>query len=85
MFSAQSLLAPAAFGLGAKYFAFYEVVGVGVQWNNFAKSPAEDDEYHLGAVVCMLCFDSVLYGILVWYIGNVHPGMSRNIWNSECE
>ncbi|PRD32326.1 UNVERIFIED_CONTAM: ATP-binding cassette sub-family A member 2 [Trichonephila clavipes] len=70
----QSLLSTTAFGLGAKYFAFYEEVGVGVQWSNIAISPVEDDEYSLLSVAIMMLIDAILYSVLVWYIENVHPG-----------
>ncbi|XP_054722736.1 ATP-binding cassette sub-family A member 2-like [Uloborus diversus] len=72
--SLASLLSTTAFGLGAKYFAFYEEVGVGVQWSNIAISPVEDDEYSLRSVALMMITDAVLYSLLVWYIENVHPG-----------
>ena len=64
-----------AFGLGAKYFALYEIEGVGVQWNNLSVSPVEDVQYSLLLVILMMIFDSLLYGLLTWYIKNVHPGM----------
>lgn len=70
----QSLLAPTAFGLGAKYFAFYEEIGVGAQWSNMAVSPVEDDAYNLWNVTEMLIVDAFVYAVLVWYIENVHPG-----------
>ena len=73
-FPTQSLFSTTAFGLGAKYFAFYEIQGMGVQWNNIAKSPVEDDQYNLLYVLCMMVVDTVLYSMLTWYIENVHPG-----------
>ena len=63
-----------AFGLGAKYFAYYEEEGVGVQWSNIYISPVEDDPYNLLMVTVMMLIDSMIYGLLVWYIENVHPG-----------
>ncbi len=69
-----SLLSTTAFGMGAKYFAFYEEVGVGVQWSNIATSPVEDDEFTLWNVMNMMILDALLYSTLVWYIENVHPG-----------
>ena len=71
---AQSFFSTTAFGLGAKYFAFYEMEGVGVQWNNIARSPIEGDEFSLQSVILVMFFDSVLYALLTWYIENVHPG-----------
>jgi hypothetical protein len=73
----QSLLSTTAFGLGAKYFAFYEIEGVGVQWDNMAVSPVEGDQYNLQLVVLMMVFDALFYGVLTWYIENVHPGSYR--------
>lgn len=69
-----SLLSTTAFGLGAKYFAFYEEVGVGVQWSNLNVSPLEDDAFSLAHVATMMLADALLYSLLVWYIENVHPG-----------
>lgn len=72
--SLASLLSTTAFGLGAKYFAFYEEIGVGVQWSNMAVSPMEDDDFSLWNVVIMMLMDTFIYAVLVWYIENVHPG-----------
>uniref|UniRef100_A0A2R5LDX6 ATP-binding cassette sub-family A member 2 n=1 Tax=Ornithodoros turicata TaxID=34597 RepID=A0A2R5LDX6_9ACAR len=69
-----SLLSTTAFGLGAKYFAFYEEVGAGVQWSNLGVSPLEDDSFSLAHVASMMLADALLYSFLVWYIENVHPG-----------
>ena len=72
--SLQSLFSTTAFGLGAKYFAFYEIEGVGVQWSNMHISPVEGDNFNLLMVLLMMVFDALLYGVLTWYIENVHPG-----------
>ena len=74
IYTFQSLFSTTAFGLGSKYFAFYEIVGVGVQWSNIYISPVESDEYNLFMVLLMMLFDTVMYGLLTWYIENVHPG-----------
>ncbi len=63
-----------AFGLGAKYFAFYEIEAVGVQWTNMDRSPVEDDQYSLLLVMQMMVIDTIIYGLLTWYIENIHPG-----------
>ncbi|XP_055898501.1 ATP-binding cassette sub-family A member 2-like [Biomphalaria glabrata] len=72
--SMASMFSTTAFGLGAKYFAFYEEMGVGVQWHNIYVSPAEHDEFNLFMVTMMMVLDCFLYAILVWYIEHVHPG-----------
>ena len=64
-----------AFGLGSKYFALYEVAGVGIQWHTFSQSPVEGDDFNLLLSMMMLIVDAVVYGVLTWYIEAVHPGM----------
>lgn len=70
----QSLMSTTAFGLGSKYFALYEVAGVGIQWHTFSQSPVEGDDFNLLLSMMMLIIDAVVYGILTWYIEAVHPG-----------
>ncbi|XP_052037787.1 ATP-binding cassette sub-family A member 2 isoform X2 [Apodemus sylvaticus] len=70
-----SLMSTTAFGLGSKYFALYEVAGVGIQWHTFSQSPVEGDDFNLLLAVTMLVVDTVVYGVLTWYIEAVHPGM----------
>uniref|UniRef100_A0A8C6JP26 ATP-binding cassette sub-family A member 2 n=1 Tax=Melopsittacus undulatus TaxID=13146 RepID=A0A8C6JP26_MELUD len=73
--SLQSLMSTTAFGLGSKYFALYEVAGVGIQWHTFSQSPVEGDDFNLLLSMMMLIVDAVVYGVLTWYIEAVHPGM----------
>lgn len=64
-----------AFGLGSKYFALYEVAGVGIQWQTISQSPVEGDDFNLGLSMMMLIIDAGVYGVLTWYIEAVHPGV----------
>ncbi|XP_039629926.1 ATP-binding cassette sub-family A member 2 isoform X3 [Polypterus senegalus] len=70
-----SLMSTTAFGLGSKYFALYEVAGVGIQWHTFSQSPVEGDDFNLLLSMVMLIIDATVYGVLAWYIEAVHPGM----------
>ncbi|XP_062816350.1 ATP-binding cassette sub-family A member 2 isoform X1 [Anolis carolinensis] len=70
-----SLMSTTAFGLGAKYFALYEVAGVGIQWRTLSQSPVEGDDFNLLLSMMMLGVDAAVYGVLTWYIEAVHPGM----------
>ncbi|KAJ7308105.1 hypothetical protein JRQ81_008613 [Phrynocephalus forsythii] len=70
-----SLMSTTAFGLGSKYFALYEVAGVGIQWHTLSQSPVEGDDFNLLLSIVMLVIDAVVYGVLTWYIEAVHPGM----------
>ena len=69
-----SLCSTTAFGLGAKYFAVYEVQGTGVQLANLGYSPFQNDQFNLTDVVKMMIVDSILYALLAWYIEAVFPG-----------
>lgn len=73
-----------AFGLGSKYFALYEVAGVGIQWHTFSQSPVEGDDFNLLLAVTMLMVDAAVYGVLTWYIEAVHPG-TRHLFVVEKE
>lgn len=75
----QSLMSTTAFGLGSKYFALYEVAGVGIQWRTINQSPVEGDDFNLLLSIVMLIIDATVYGVLTWYIEAVHPG---NPWHS---
>ncbi|XP_028910083.1 ATP-binding cassette sub-family A member 2 isoform X2 [Ornithorhynchus anatinus] len=70
-----SLMSTTAFGLGSKYFALYEVAGVGIQWHTLSQSPVEGDDFNLLLSMMMLTVDAAVYGGLAWYIEAVHPGM----------
>lgn len=70
----QSLMSTTAFGLGSKYFALYEVAGVGIQWRTINQSPVEGDDFNLLLSMVMLTIDAIVYGVLTWYIEAVHPG-----------
>lgn len=69
-----SLLSPVAFGFGCRYFSLFEEQGIGVQWSNVFQSPLDDENFNLIAAVSMMLFDSLLYGIMTWYIESVFPG-----------
>lgn len=68
-----------AFGLGSKYFALYEVAGVGIQWRTISQSPVEGDDFNLGLSMMMLIIDAAVYGVLTWYIEAVHPGRNPHL------
>ncbi|KAM4578194.1 ATP-binding cassette sub-family A member 2 isoform 1-T1 [Fundulus diaphanus] len=70
-----SLMSTTAFGLGSKYFALYEVAGVGIQWRTISQSPVEGDDFNLSLSMMMLIIDAGVYAVLTWYIEAVHPGM----------
>lgn len=81
----QALMSTTAFGLGSKYFALYEVAGVGIQWRTISQSPVEGDDFNLGLSMMMLIIDAAVYGVLTWYIEAVHPGESSSCPGSSSE
>ena len=73
--TAVALLSPSAFTFAADLFAAYETGGEGLGWG-----AVWDDAFPLGAVMLMLCADTMLYFALAWYLAAVVPsqyGSSR--------
>ena len=48
--------------------------GNGVQWNTLNKGVSVDDNFAMSHVLIMLAVDTVLYGVVTWYIEAVFPG-----------
>lgn len=63
-----------AFGFGCAYFAHFEESGIGAQWNNVWDSPLLEDRFSMAGAIGMLLIDSVVYGLLAWYIETAFPG-----------
>lgn len=70
----QSLLSPVAFGFGCEYFALFEEQGIGIQWRNLVSSPLGADDFSLRTTIGLMYLDSILYGVLTWYLEAVFPG-----------
>ena len=68
------LLSNVAMGMGAQLVGKFEGIGTGVQWSNITKGVSVDDSLSLGLVLLMFLVDSVLYGIITWYVETVFPG-----------
>ena len=45
-----------------------------MHWDNLYNGASVDDDFSLGAVFLMMIVNSVMYGVLTWYIENVFPG-----------
>uniref|UniRef100_A0A9J7ZMC1 ATP-binding cassette, sub-family A (ABC1), member 4a n=1 Tax=Cyprinus carpio carpio TaxID=630221 RepID=A0A9J7ZMC1_CYPCA len=70
----MSLMSQVAFGFGTEYLSRYEEQGLGLQWDNIQTSLLEGDEFSFLISIIMMVLDTVLYGILAWYLDNVFPG-----------
>jgi len=71
---ASCLISNIAFGFGCSYFSHFEETGIGAQWDNIWASPLIGDNFSMAGCMGMMLLDSVLYGILMWYIEAVFPG-----------
>lgn len=49
-------------------------VGTGIHWSNIFDSVTIDDDFSMAQVMALLLFDSVLYGLVAWYVEAVFPG-----------
>uniref|UniRef100_A0A8C6DPH6 ATP binding cassette subfamily A member 3 n=1 Tax=Moschus moschiferus TaxID=68415 RepID=A0A8C6DPH6_MOSMO len=48
--------------------------GTGIQWRDLLSPVNVDDDFTFGQVLGMLLLDSVLYGLVTWYVEAVLPG-----------
>ncbi|KAM6914527.1 phospholipid-transporting ATPase ABCA3 [Lycodopsis pacificus] len=68
------LISNVAMSMGAQLIGMFEGKGVGIQWSNLFDSVTVDDDFSMAQVLCLLLFDSVLYGLVAWYTEAVFPG-----------
>ncbi|XP_058851719.1 phospholipid-transporting ATPase ABCA3-like isoform X1 [Acipenser ruthenus] len=68
------LISNVGMAMGAQLIGVFEGKGTGVQWNNLLEPVSVDDPFSLAQVHGMLLLDSLLYGLLGWYVEAVFPG-----------
>ena len=72
--AASCLLSNVAMSLGAELIGKYEGAGTGVQWSNLNRGISIDDDFTFGLVLAMFVVDSIIYGLIAWYVEAVFPG-----------
>ncbi|XP_046522805.1 phospholipid-transporting ATPase ABCA3 isoform X3 [Equus quagga] len=68
------LLSNVAMAMGAQLIGKFEAKGTGVQWRDLLSPVNVDDDFSFGQVLGMLLLDSILYGLVTWYVEAVLPG-----------
>ncbi|XP_004706220.1 phospholipid-transporting ATPase ABCA3 [Echinops telfairi] len=68
------LLSNVAMAMGAQLIGKFEAKGTGLQWRDLLTPVNVDDDFSFGQVLGMLLLDSVLYGLVAWYVEAVFPG-----------
>ncbi|KAH1183577.1 phospholipid-transporting ATPase ABCA3 [Mauremys mutica] len=68
------LISNVAMAMGAQLIGMFEGKGTGVQWQDLMKPVSVDDNFTFAQVLGMLLLDSVLYGLVAWYVEAVFPG-----------
>uniref|UniRef100_A0A8C4PIL5 ATP binding cassette subfamily A member 3 n=1 Tax=Equus asinus asinus TaxID=83772 RepID=A0A8C4PIL5_EQUAS len=68
------LLSNVAMAMGAQLVGKFEAKGTGVQWRDLLSPVNVDDDFSFGQVLGMLLLDSILYGLVTWYVEAVLPG-----------
>ncbi|KAF2983683.1 hypothetical protein EK904_002055 [Melospiza melodia maxima] len=71
---ASCLISNVAMAMGAQLIGMFEGKGTGIQWRDLMKPVSVDDNFTLAQVLGMLLLDSVLYGVVAWYVEAVFPG-----------
>ncbi|KAB0347715.1 hypothetical protein FD754_012572 [Muntiacus muntjak] len=65
------LLSNVAMALGVRLISTFEIRGTGIQWRNMGSIGGE---FNFTQVLLMLLLDSVLYGLVAWYVEAIFPG-----------
>ena len=74
--SPQYMAAPvSAFGEGAQLIYWFESDGYGLTWDRVAMV-VQHKNMSFAGVMCDIAAGGALYGVLGWYIRNVHMGTS---------
>nr|KAF6488606.1 ATP binding cassette subfamily A member 3 [Molossus molossus] len=68
------LLSNVAMAMGAQLIGKFEAKGTGIQWRELLSPVNVDDDFSFGQVLGMLLLDSVLYGLVTWYVEAILPG-----------
>ncbi|XP_069503020.1 phospholipid-transporting ATPase ABCA3 [Ambystoma mexicanum] len=68
------LISNVAMAMGAQLIGMFEGKGTGIQWADLMKPVSVDDNFTFAHVLGMLLLDSVLYGLVTWYVEAVFPG-----------
>ncbi|ELK10775.1 ATP-binding cassette sub-family A member 3 [Pteropus alecto] len=68
------LLSNVAMAMGAQLIGKFEAKGTGIQWQDLLSPVNVDDDFSFGQVLGMLLLDSILYGLVTWYVEAVLPG-----------
>lgn len=63
-----------AMSFGSNLIGRFEGEGSGVQWSNINKGVTVDQSFTFGHVLFMFFIDSLIYGLLAWYIEGIFPG-----------
>ncbi|KFP09539.1 ATP-binding cassette sub-family A member 3, partial [Egretta garzetta] len=71
---ASCLISNVAMAMGAQLIGMFEGKGTGIQWRDLMKPISVDDNFTLAQVLGMLLLDSLLYGVVAWYVEAVFPG-----------
>ncbi|XP_064415233.1 phospholipid-transporting ATPase ABCA3 isoform X1 [Latimeria chalumnae] len=71
---ASCLISNVGMAMGGQLIGMYEGKGTGIQWENLTKPVSVDDNFTMAHVLGMLLLDSVLYGLVAWYVEAVFPG-----------
>uniref|UniRef100_A0A4X2KQT5 ABC transporter domain-containing protein n=1 Tax=Vombatus ursinus TaxID=29139 RepID=A0A4X2KQT5_VOMUR len=70
---ASCLFSNVAMALGVLFMIKLEGRGIGIQWKHVLKI-SMSEKFGFGEVLIMLLIDSILYGLVTWYVETVFPG-----------
>ncbi|XP_073229976.1 phospholipid-transporting ATPase ABCA3-like [Porites lutea] len=72
--AASCLLPNTCLGIATYIIARFESNEVGLTWDKVSASPTPEDDFSFSMVLGMLIIQSIIYGIIAWYVEAVFPG-----------
>lgn len=72
--AAACLLPNTCLGIATRIIAKFEIREVGLTWSRVSESPDPDDDFSFDMVLGMLIIQSLIFGVITWYVEAVFPG-----------
>ena len=69
--AASCLLPNTCLGIATRIIAKFESLEVGLTWSRVGSSPSADDDFSFAYVLGMFIVQSIIYGIITWYVTDV--------------
>lgn len=74
--AASCLLPNTCLGIATLIIAKFESIEVGLTWDRVSTSPSPDDNFSFSWVLGMLVIQSLIFGVITWYVHLINKNVS---------